>query len=56
MKTCHHCRLDIPLSASVCPGCLDNDPGGSLLGSLNILIEWCLGIAIFGLFFLWLFG
>ena len=46
--TCHHCRMEVPMSANKCPYCLENPQDGS---SANV-VWWILAI----LLLIWFFG
>jgi hypothetical protein len=54
MKVCTHCRLEVPSTANVCPGCLNNPGDGFEVWNfiISCLILGGLGWLLLG----WLFG
>jgi hypothetical protein len=54
MKTCHYCRMDIPLAADVCPYCLSDRPSGGH-GFITTAFEYILAGLFIWLILAWIF-
>ena len=55
MKICSHCRLEIPTAASVCPGCLSDDPGANHSGWFTTFVEYVVAAVVIFVIFAWIF-